>query len=87
VVARIHYRGKVNHRPCGLRLDGSTLPPARTPVELDGRELGLSGTAVHSPTLAHPLALAILHRNAEPGARVHVAGIPARVLDLPFVGR
>lgn len=84
VVARIHYRGKVNHRLCGLRLDGSELPAPGSAVELEGQEAGRSGSAVRSPGSGRSLALAVLHRRATEGARVEVAGSPAEVVDLPF---
>jgi folate-binding protein YgfZ len=85
VVARIHYRGKVNHRLCGLRLAGSELPPPGSPVALAGEEVGRSGSAGRSPSLGHGIALAVLHTKAERGAGVVVAGAAAEVVDLPFV--
>jgi len=84
VVARIHYRGKVNHRLCGLRLGGGELPPPGSTVELDGDDVGRSGSAVYSPSLDEGIALAVLHRKAECGAAIGVAGIAAEVVDLPF---
>ncbi len=81
-VARLHYKGKPNRSLRGLRLGA----PANDgdPVVLGERELGAIGTAVVSP--AHgPIALAILRREAEPGATVEVAGeIEATVVELPF---
>jgi folate-binding protein YgfZ len=76
-VARLHYKGKPNRH---LRL----LVPEREvaagdAVTLDGRELGTIGTAVLSPARG-ALALAILRREAEPGAEVTVGdGTTARV--------
>ena len=84
VVARIHYRGKVNHRLCGLRLGGDELPAPGSSVELGGDEVGRSGTAIRSPGLGETVALAVLHRKAERGAMVAVAGETAAVVDLPF---
>ena len=85
VVARIHYRGKVNHLLRGLRLGDAEPPAPGTPVDLDGGEVGRSGSAVASPALGETIALAVLHRKAEPGAAVTVAGAPAQVVELPFV--
>jgi tRNA-modifying protein YgfZ len=81
-VARLHYRGKPNRRLRGLRLSGPAA--AGDPVALGDRELGLIGTAVLSP--AHgPIALAILRREAEPGATVTVGdGVEAELVELPF---
>jgi tRNA-modifying protein YgfZ len=81
-VARLHYRGKPNRQLRGLRLQA----PASDgdPVILGERELGQIGTAVISP--AHgPIALAILRREAEPGAIVRVGdGIEATVTEPAF---
>ncbi len=81
-VARLHYRGKPNRHLRGLRL---ARPGANgDPVRLGERELGTIGTAVLSP--AHgPIALAVLRREAEPGATVEVgAGNSAQVVEPPF---
>jgi folate-binding protein YgfZ len=81
-VARLHYRGKPNRRLRGLRLSA----PARDgdPVGLGERELGEIGTAVVSPARG-PIALAILRREAEPGATVTVGdATEAEVVDVPF---
>ena len=82
-VARLHYRGKPNRHLRGLRL--SAPAAAGDPVRQGERELGTIGTAVLSP--AHgPIALAILRREAEPGATVAVGedGVTAEVVALPF---
>jgi tRNA-modifying protein YgfZ len=81
-VARLHYRGKPNRHLRGLRL--SAPAAASEPVTLGEREVGRIGTAVISP--AHgAIALAILRREAEPGATVTVGdGTEAGVVDLPF---
>jgi tRNA-modifying protein YgfZ len=82
-VARLHYRGKPNRHLRGLRLES----PAADgdPIMLGDREVGRIGTAVLSP--AHgPIALAVIRREAEPGARVEVGepGVAAEVVDVPF---
>lgn len=81
-VARLHYKGKPNRHLRGLTLSAPGSDGA--PVSLGERELGRIGTAVLSP--AHgPIALAILRREAEPGAVVTVGeGLEATVVDLPF---
>ena len=81
-VARAQYRGRVNRRLRGLRLDAPAAPGAA--VRLDGEEVGRVGSAVLSPALG-PIALALLPRAAAPGAEVEVpGGGPATVVDLPF---
>jgi folate-binding protein YgfZ len=81
-VARLHHRGKPNRHLRGLRLEGPV--GAGEPIVLGERELGRVGTAVVSP--AHgPIALAVIRREAQPGARVDVGeGVSADVVELPF---
>jgi folate-binding protein YgfZ len=89
VIARIHYRGQVNRVLRGLRLandvDAAALRDG-TEVRLEGRALGALSSAVRSPSLGAPIALAIVHRRgAEPGTRVDVEGAgEADVSTLPF---
>ena len=81
-VARLHYKGKPNRHLRGLRLDA----PASDgePIVLGEREVGRIGTAALSPSLG-AIALAIVRREAEPGAAVTVGdGLRARVVELPF---
>jgi folate-binding protein YgfZ len=81
-VARLHYKGKPNRRLSGLRL--STPAHDGEPIRLGERELGEVGTAVVSPAQG-PIALAILRREAEPGATVTVGDSnQAEVVDPPF---
>jgi tRNA-modifying protein YgfZ len=82
-VARLHYRGRPNRHLRGLRLAASA--SAGDVVQHGDREVGRIGTAAISP--AHgPIALAILRREAEPGASVAVGDtrIAAEVVELPF---
>jgi folate-binding protein YgfZ len=82
-VARLHYKGKPNRHLRGLKLDG----PARAgdPVLLGEKGIGTIGSAAVSPAFG-PISLAILRREAEPGATVSVGedGVTAEVVGLPF---
>lgn len=81
-VARLHYKGKPNRHLRGLRLRGPAAPG--DPIALGDREVGRIGTAVVSPARG-PIALAIVRREAEPGATVAVGdGNEAEVVGLPF---
>ncbi len=86
-VARLHYRGKPNRHLRGLLLAAPA--PEGAAVRLGERELGRIGTAVLSPARG-PIALAILRREAEPGATVEIRSelsadpIAAEVVELPF---
>ena len=75
VVARIHYRGHVNHELRALRGGASKLPQAGAVVELDGETVGEVGSAVFSHRLGAVVGLAVLHRKAiERGTTVEVVG-------------
>ncbi|HEU4656026.1 MAG TPA: glycine cleavage T C-terminal barrel domain-containing protein [Capillimicrobium sp.] len=83
-VARLFYKGKPNRHLRGLRLDG----PAETGdvLRLGEREVGRVGTVVESPDLG-TIALALVRREAEPGAELAVGDDGARratVVELPF---
>jgi tRNA-modifying protein YgfZ len=82
-VARLHYKGRPNRHLRGLRL--SAPAPAGTPLRLGEREVGRIGGSCVSPVHG-PIALAILRREAEPGAELAAGedGVTARVTDLPF---
>jgi tRNA-modifying protein YgfZ len=82
-VARLHYRGKPNRHLRGLRLSAPVAPGAT--LLAGEKEVGRVGGSCVSP--AHgPIALAILRREAEPGAELAVGedGVTAQVVDLPF---
>lgn len=82
-VARLHYKGRPNRRLRGLRLSAPAAPGAAL---LHGeKEVGRLGSACVSP--AHgPIGLAIVRREAEPGAELAVGedGVTARLVELPF---
>jgi tRNA-modifying protein YgfZ len=82
-VARLHYKGKPNRHLRGLRLSGAAAPGAA--LRLGEKEVGTLGGAVVSPALG-PIGLAIVRREAEPGAELAVGedGVTAEVVALPF---
>jgi folate-binding protein YgfZ len=82
-VARLHYKGKPNRHLRGLRLSAAAAPGAT--LRLGEKEVGQLGGAAVSPALG-PIGLAILRREAEPGAELSVGedGVKAVVVDVPF---
>jgi folate-binding protein YgfZ len=80
-VARLFYKGKPNRHLRGLKLS----QPAEhgQPIVLGERQIGQVGSACVSPSHG-PIALAIIRREAEPGATVAVDGADAQVVELPF---
>jgi tRNA-modifying protein YgfZ len=82
-VARLHYRGKPNRHLRGLRLSAPAEPGDE--LRLGEKVVGALGSSAVSPGLG-PIGLALVRREAEPGATVAVgdAGTTAEVVTLPF---
>ena len=82
-VARLHYKGKPNRHLRGLRLSGPASPGEE--LRLRERIVGHLGSTAVSPVLG-PIALALVRREAEPGAVLDLGahGLSAEVLELPF---
>jgi folate-binding protein YgfZ len=82
-VARLYYKGKPNRHLRGLRL--SSAAATGEELRVGERPVGRLGSVVVSPVLG-PIALALVRREAEPGAAVSVGeqGVEAEVLALPF---
>jgi folate-binding protein YgfZ len=89
VIVRVQDRGhgRVARRLAGLTFDAlAPIPSSATIVRAGDREIGRVTSAVWSPALARPIALAYVHRDfAEAGTHVTVAGADAVVAALPFV--
>jgi folate-binding protein YgfZ len=82
-VARLHYKGKPNRHLRGLKLSE---PGQRgDAVMLGEREVGRIGSTAVSPVHG-PIALALIRREAAPGAEVAVGegGTRAVVVEVPF---
>ncbi|MDP9228655.1 MAG: folate-binding protein [Actinomycetota bacterium] len=81
-VARLHYRGRPNRVLRGLRL--SSAAERGVALRLGEKEVGRLGTTGVSPALG-PIGLAIVRREAEPGATLELDdGVTAEVVELPF---
>jgi tRNA-modifying protein YgfZ len=82
-VARLYYKGKPNRHLRGLRL--SAAAHTGDQLRLGERTVGSVGSFASSPRLG-PIALALVRREAPPGARVSVGeqGASAEVVELPF---
>jgi folate-binding protein YgfZ len=89
VIVRVLDRGhgRVARRLVGLTFDaGAAVPAAGTAVTSGDREIGRVTSAVWSPSLARPIALAYVHRDfVEPGTSVRAGSADAVVAALPFV--
>jgi folate-binding protein YgfZ len=79
-VARVQNLGKPPRRLVLLHLSGDTdeLPPAGSPVELDGRAVGFLGTAAQHYEFG-PIALAVVKRSLPDDAPLIVAGHPVAI--------
>jgi tRNA-modifying protein YgfZ len=84
-VARLHYKGRPNRHLRGLKLSEARGARPGDPILLGEKEVGRLGSAAVSPAFG-PIGLAILRREAEPGATVAVGedGVTAQVTALPF---
>ena len=84
-VARLYYRGKPNRHLRGLRVsDGSGPLAAGAELALGKRSVGTITSVTVSPRFG-PIGLALVRREAEPGATVSVStGQAATVVSLPF---
>jgi tRNA-modifying protein YgfZ len=80
-VARLHYKGKPNRHLRGLRL--SEAVERGTDIVLGEKVVGRVGSVCVSPRLG-PIALALVRREAEPGARVEAGSAQAEIVALPF---
>ena len=88
VVARIHYRGRVNHKLRSLAVSGD-VTPALGIVEFEGEEVGRLGSVAFLPTVGHAVGLTILHRKAAAtGTLVSLpGGVEARVEEPGFAAQ
>jgi tRNA-modifying protein YgfZ len=88
VVARLHFRGHVNRRLMGLRVEGTSAPLRGAELSnVDGTACGDVRSSIVSPRFG-PIALAMVRREVDPGAKVTVRRegemMHAEVVTLPF---
>jgi folate-binding protein YgfZ len=87
LVARVDSRGGNVPRPIRGLVVAGVVPPAGAAVLAEGAEVGTVTSAARSPALGS-VALAIVGRATEPGARVEVrwdgGDAPAEVRELPL---
>jgi len=89
IVERVRTQGQVQRRLLGLRLQGDLVPGRGAVCRTLGREAGAVTSAVFSPHLQQPIALAYLHRSVELGQIVTVelpnnSAALAEAVALPF---
>jgi folate-binding protein YgfZ len=85
-VARLYWKGRPNRHLRGLALSRPAPPGAA--LTLGDRPVGSLGSFANSPRLG-PIGLALVRREAEPGALLTLAGgeASATVVELPFSSR
>jgi glycine cleavage system T protein len=89
VVERATARGHVNRKLSGLLISGETIPVSGDKLFSDSQEVGWVTSAVDSPGLGRPIALAYVRReHLAPGTQLRIdrQGTPviAEVTTLPF---
>lgn len=84
VVERIRSRGHVNRKLVQLLLEGRQQIAPETPILFDGQPAGATASSAYSFALGKTVALGYLRREyAEPGNRVMVGALTARVAEVP----
>lgn len=90
IIARIKYRGHVAKKLRGLVFEKPALITAGTPIKSnDDKEVGQVTSSVYSPHLGRRLALGYVKYDyiAAATAVKTSDGVPAQVVDLPFVNQ
>ncbi len=84
-VARIDALGHVNRNLCGVKFAGQNVPPIGTEICSGDKVVGAVTSAVFSPSLNAPLALAFIRReHAAPGTMLQSNLGPAEVIGVPL---
>ena len=74
MVARITLRGHLERRLAGISIEHDELPAAGAEVHAQGAKIGTVTSAIFSPSLKKPLALAVIKTAfLQPGTPVEVA--------------
>jgi len=82
IVARVHYRGGVNHRLTRLAFGVEAAPVAGTSVVHDGHEVGKVTSTVTSPRVG-AIGIAMVHKRGWEADVLTVGGGSARPLSVP----
>jgi folate-binding protein YgfZ len=88
IIVRVLHRGhgRVARKLVGLTIDGESIPTRGAVVTSADRTVGQVTSAVRSPALGQPVALAYVQRDfSSPGSVLTVDGSRATVAALPFV--
>ena len=88
VIIRVLHRGhgRVARRLVGVAIDGDHVPDRGMPITSGGRDIGRVTSAVRSPAVGRPIALAYVRREfTAVGTALAIDDMPAHVVALPFV--
>lgn len=84
VIARIHFRGKVNRLLRGLAFESESA--CSSELVWEGEPVGHASSVAHSPRLEKPIGLGIVHRKVPLEAELTAGGTSCRLVELPFGG-
>lgn len=84
VVARIHFRGKVNRSLRGVEFSSGAEPERGTSLSWSGDAVGAVGEVVFSPALGCAIGLALVHKKVPDGAALETSAGQGVVVPLPF---
>ncbi len=87
VIARIHFRGKVNRSLRGVVFDPGSEPRAGVELRRNEEVVGVMNSVAGSPAMGRPIGLAIVHHKAEPGSELSTPAGSCRLVELPFGDR
>jgi folate-binding protein YgfZ len=85
IVERVRSRGHVNRRRVGIAFTGTTIPAAKTPLQVSGADVGFVTRAAFSYALDRPIGMAYVRREHNSvGSKLSWTGGEAEVIELPI---
>jgi folate-binding Fe-S cluster repair protein YgfZ len=85
VIARIHFRGKVNRSLRGLIFEPGSEPRAGSELTWNDEVVGVMNSVANSPAIGCSIGLAIVHHKAAPGSELTTLAGSCRLVELPFL--
>lgn len=84
VIARIHFRGKVNRSLRGLVFEPGIKPRSGARLLRQDEPVGVMNSVAPSPLLGCSIGLAIVHHKAASGSLLETESGSCRLVELPF---
>jgi folate-binding Fe-S cluster repair protein YgfZ len=84
VIARIHFRGKVNRSLRGLVFPQGARPGTGLALRWSEETVGVMNSVADSPVLGCSIGLAVVHHKAAVGCELSTDAGPCKLVELPF---